>query len=349
MNKIFFNLAISLLIPTHLLGKNAKIAFFVPHQGLRGTEVATYDYAHFNEIILGNESVIVSVDTQIPSENEYHHTTVHDKFLKRFGQNFYHCKNFDEMNELLKKLHVDIFYVLKAGDKDNKISKVCKNAIHAVFPGNIEVHGDIYACISRWLASQRPHLKLPYVPHIVSLTETKENLREKLGIPKHATVFGRHGGSTTFNIEFVHEAVKEVASKRKNIFFVFLNTNPFCNLKNVIFLPGTADIEYKTQFINTCDAMLHARKQGETFGLACGEFSIKNKPIITWALSPEKAHIDILRSEGIYYKTKKDLLKILYSFKKGQRKKCDAYSQFNPTKVMQKFNEIFIKPLVKSS
>lgn len=36
----------------------------------------------------------------------------------------------------------------------------------------------------------------------------------------------------------------------------------------------------KTTFINTCDAMLWARHDGETFGLAIGEFSSKNKPVI---------------------------------------------------------------------
>ncbi len=37
-----------------------KVAFHVYGFGLRGTEVATYDYAHFNRTILGHESVIVA-------------------------------------------------------------------------------------------------------------------------------------------------------------------------------------------------------------------------------------------------------------------------------------------------
>lgn len=43
--------------------------------------------------------------------------------------------------------------------------------------------------------------------------------------------------------------------------------------------------------------------QEESFGMAVGEFSIKNKPIITWALSNEKSHIDFLK-EPFYITTK---------------------------------------------
>ena len=39
--------------------------------------------------------------------------------------------------------------------------------------------------------------------------------------------------------------------------------------------------ELKVSFINTCDCMIHARTDGETFGLAIAEFSTLNKPIIS--------------------------------------------------------------------
>jgi hypothetical protein len=40
--------------------KNMKILFHSNQLALRGTEVALYDYAHYNENFLGNESLIVS-------------------------------------------------------------------------------------------------------------------------------------------------------------------------------------------------------------------------------------------------------------------------------------------------
>ena len=75
-------------------------------------------------------------------------------------------------------------------------------------------------------------------------------------------------------------------------------------------------MEYKTKFINTCDAMLHARFEGERFGSTCGEFSLRNKPIITWHQSRERSHIEILGDKGLYYNSPQDLFDILTNFKK---------------------------------
>ena len=103
------------------------------------------------------------------------------------------------------------------------------------------------------------------------------------------------------------------------------------------------DIDRKVKFINTSDAFLHARRQGESFGMAVGEFSIKNKPIITWALSDEKSHIDILKEKAILYHNQNDLENILSNFQPNKYTDWDCYSKvFNPTSVMKKFEEVFI-------
>ena len=79
-----------------------------------------------------------------------------------------------------------------------------------------------------------------------------------------------------------------------------MNVIPFCEKKeNIIFLTGSWDLQYKSNFIESCDAMLHARSNGETFGYSVAEFSMKNKPVITYKNSPEKSHIDILKERGI--------------------------------------------------
>ena len=52
--------------------------------------------------------------------------------------------------------------------------------------------------------------------------------------------------------------------------------------------------------------MLHARKDGETFGLAVAEFSVANKPIITYANSKDKEHLRILNNKLLNILTKKD-------------------------------------------
>jgi len=60
------------------------------------------------------------------------------------------------------------------------------------------------------------------------------------------------------------------------------------------------DINKKVEFINTCDAMIHARQMGETFGNAIAEFSIKNKPIIT-SRGYDNNHLHILKDKAIIY------------------------------------------------
>ena len=71
-------------------------------------------------------------------------------------------------------------------------------------------------------------------------------------------------------------------------------------MKNIIHLEKIINLENKVKFINTCDAMIHARTEGETFGLSIGEFSIKNKPIIT-TNSGDCNHLQILKNKCILY------------------------------------------------
>ena len=108
-------------------------------------------------------------------------------------------------------------------------------------------------------------------------------------------------------------------------------------------MPTTVDEIYKAKFINTCDAYLHARKQGESFGIAVGEFSVSNKPVITWANSEEKSHIEILGDKALVYENSEKLINIIENFTPNTTKNWDAYSeQFAPKKVMDKFKKVFI-------
>ena len=101
----------------------------------------------------------------------------------------------------------------------------------------------------------------------------------------------------------------------------------------------------KTRFINTADGMIHARVGGETFGLSVGEFSIKNKPVITWLDGHDKHHIQVLGDKGIYYRTPQDLLHTLMDFQPMPERDWDAFSaEFSPAPVMRKFAEVFLSP-----
>jgi hypothetical protein len=313
-----------------------KVAFHSNQLSLRGTEVALYDYAKYNELILGNGSIIISKDNSVWPYS-------HEKAIKKFKDRFevYLYKDFKEVEDILNSENIDVFYAQKAGFNDGVISKGRKTVIHSVFQYN-EPHGDVYAYISEWLGSK---YNKPFVPYMVDLPNVNDNLREYLDIPKNAIVFGRYGGLETFDIEFVQEVVKEVAKKRKDIYFLFMFTNKFtdASISNVIYLDGNHDLNYKVKFINTCDAMLHARKVGETFGLAVAEFSCRNKPIITFSgVMRESAHLQMLGDKSIKYKNKIELMSILNDFK-IENKNWNAYTDYNPKEIMKQFNNIFLK------
>lgn len=303
------------------------VLFFDPNLNERGTSIATYDYAHFNETILGNKSVIVSLNTS--------ELKSFDKFNSRFDTHI-----FDSFSQI-QKFPCDYFYSLKYGFNDGQSHPDVKNLVHVVFP-SYEPHGDVYAYVSKWLAENHGS-KSPYVSHMVNLPEVESNFKEFFNI-KNQLVIGWYGGDN-FEIPFAKQAIIDIASKRKDIIFLFMNQNSFCDFPNVIFVEGTTDQEQKVAFINTCDVMIHARERGETFGLAIAEFSSKNKPIITYYNSPERCHIDILGDKGLYYTDYSSLYNILSNIQKSdiENKEWNCYQDFTPKNIMNEFNQVFLQ------
>ena len=296
----------------------------------RGTTTALYDYAHFNETILGNKSFIFYEDS-----SRFNNRNVINKFINRFT--VHGVRQFQEVDTYLKNYNISHIYIIKSGERNNQLSKVAKNCIHAVF--NCDPHGDIYASISPQVNGNNG--KYPVVPHMINIPSHDRNLRQEYNIPKDVIVFGGYGGNTSFSIPFVHSVVYQIAKENSNIFFLFANFNRFCaSLPNIIHVDPIIDLEKKVEFINTCDAMLHARIDGETFGIAVGEFSTRNKPVIT-TYSGDCAHIKILKDKGIIYKDAEDLTHILTKFKVTEAD-WNAYRNYTPEKVMNVFKDIFL-------
>lgn len=319
-----------------------KVIFHDNQLNERGTSVALYDYALHNETLLGNESVIL-----YPKNEPGNNAEVIAKFKEKFQVLGY--RDVAERDKIIAQSKADAFYALLAGQKQNIPEDIIKTCVHAVFKF-YEPFGDVYAYISEWLSQEMSQGEVPFVPHMINLPDVEGDLRNELNIPKEAKVFARYGGGKSFDIKFAQEVVKEVSKKDKNTFFIFMGTDEFVKpsifrfYKNIIFLPPSADLKRKVQFINTSDAFLHARQRGETFGIAIGEFSVKNKPIITFGKSDENAHLQMLGDKAIVYNDKKELKDILLDFKADSSKNWDAYSEnFNPREVMKKFNDIFLQ------
>jgi hypothetical protein len=321
-----------------------KIAFYSHHLSERGTEVALFDYARFNEEILGNESIIV-----YNPNTPYSHRSAIDKFKARFqvetvdipGNCFDGCTIIPEIDKVLKSNQCDVLYTQNGGKNDGMHSNFCKTVILACSTV-YQPHGDRYAYVSRWLSDVMTSGNTPWLPIIIDLYETNEDFRSDLKIPDDAFVFGRTGGMDTWNISWVNQVISSALNARSDLYFVFQNTPRFISHERVKFIETTADVIFKSTFINTCDAMIHARNEGESFGQTIAEFSTRNKPIVTFYNSSEKAHIDILRDKGIYYSNSYDLFSILTNIQKQPNLDWNCYKNHTPKNGIEEFKRIFL-------
>ena len=304
---------------------------------LRGSENALWDYANFNEMILGNHSVICH-----PAELENAENPTFAKWKARFPLVPYKTKT--ELSSKLKERGGDILYQIEPGPYDGFIIPSLKNCIHSMFLSD-EFHGDCFAYVSRWASKVMTGKEESFVPHYVPKLESKENLKRKLKIPSGAKVFGRHGGWDTFNIPFVRKVVARHARENPEDHFVFMNTEPIHeaeNLTNIHYLAATVDLEEKARFLATCDAMLHARLYGETFGLAVGEFAVLGKPVITFSQSRERAHIEMLGNQGLFYQNQGEISLILKEFKPDITRGTEYETYSDPKYVMEIFRKRFL-------
>lgn len=308
-----------------------KIAFHTNQLSLRGTEVAIFQYAKYNEDILKNKSVIFTFPNRDMS--------AYEKFKERFEVIILDWHNYEKY---LVDNNFDYLYVIKMGNKDGYCLSTVPTLVHSVFRFN-EPHGYKYFYVSDWLAKDQGYNPETHsLPHICErLPQSEYNFREKHKIPEDVRVFGCYGGSTEFNIESTKSAIHKVVQEHNDIYFIFMNIQEFADHPQIKFFPGNYDLKEKSAFVDACDAMIHARTGGETFGLAVSEFALSNKPIITYELSEERSHLDILGERAILYKGYEDLLDIFVNFPLYV-KYTDydlPYKQFSPENVIKKFNK----------
>ncbi len=315
-----------------------NVAFHSNSMSLRGSENALWDYANFNEAILGNHSLICHLAELGNTGNP-----TYAKWKARFPLVPYRTKA--ELSSKLKERGMDILYQIKPGPYDGFVIPGLKNCIHSMFLSD-EFHGDAFAYVSRWCSKVMTGREESFVPHFVPQFHCKESLRQSLGIPIEAKVFGRLGGWDTFNIPFVQNAVAWHARKNLGDHFVFLNTEPIRGTErfsNVHYLPGTVDPMEKGKFLATCDAMIHARDTGETFGLAVGEFAVLGKPVITFSESRERAHLEMLGKQALLYRNADELAEILREFRPHKTRGTEYEIFADPKLVMELFQKKFLE------
>lgn len=68
----------------------------------------------------------------------------------------------------------------------------------------------------------------------------------------------------------------------------------------------------ESNFIGSCDAMLHARLRGESFGLAIGEFLFLDKLVVCWSGGYDRNHVNLLNMDrDLLYDDASTLKKLL--------------------------------------
>ena len=318
-----------------------NIGFYQPHLDLWGTGTACFDFASLNQTILKNTSAIFY---------DRNNNTTHPSVLLKFQQAGLQLVpiegdiNINNLNKACKDLNIDAVYIHKTGTIDNRYTNDIPTFIHACGVVN-QPHGTVYAYVSKWLSQHCSGDTLPFVPLIVNLPNIDNDLREEYGIPKHSVVLGRTGGPYSWNISFVNSVISDILKKRQDIYFIFLNTDKFIDHERVIFFEPFADLNQKRKFINTCDAMIHARAEGESFGLSCAEFSTCNKPVITYFGSPERNHIHTLKDRGIYYDSYDSLYRVFEKFVPNKDLNWNMYQDSEPFNGIMKFKKVFIDAL----
>jgi len=325
-----------------------NIAFFVRHFTERGTEVAIYDYAKFNKHILNNNSIFICfTETKQRSLGLPTEKYSYDKFKSKFT--ILEINDMQEMTDIIKKYSLYFFYTLTHGGgndiyqfNNKNIWGNCKTIKHCVFDTTYP-ESDFYISIADFL-NEKYNTNYPVIPHIVHLPSGNETLRNELQIPHDAIVFGRHGGMTEFDILMAHDAIKEYLDIDETCYFLFMNTNIFYEHPRIIYLDRNIDLDYKVKFINTCDAMIHARRGGESFPMAIAEFSIKNKPVITCPCG-DLGHIRVLGDKAIIYNSKEELIDIFKNIRTiiNSRNDWNAHEIYSPKNIMDLFNNFIFR------
>ena len=323
-----------------------RIAFHANQLSERGCEVALFDYCQFNEQLLGNRSVVF-----YPRQAQGNDASVIDRFGQYFDLVAY--DHFSQVDQHIQAMQLDLFYAIKGGEIDGLVSRVVPSMVHAVFAQSpFEIHGSAYAFISEWLALKCSAGLVPAVPFMVHppTHPLDGGLRHRLGIPEQALVLGSYGGRSSFDVAFVREQViPEALKRRSDLHFLFMNYEPFVEHPRAHFLERSTDLRLKQAFVAASDAMLHARRQGESFGLACAEFSVQHKPIFTYGDSPDRHHLSVLGSSALVYRTADQLQSLILAFEPTVFRPAvgDSYLRYTPERVMDLFDRHLIHPALQ--
>jgi glycosyltransferase involved in cell wall biosynthesis len=115
----------------------------------------------------------------------------------------------------------------------------------------------------------------------------------------------------------------------------------------VVYRPAIVNLQEKSNFLNSADYFLHARRRGESFGMAILESIACGLPTFAWSGGKDQHHTFLLGKDSLYDSQEDLLMKIsnLANYKDISRN-SDKSKEFLPGPVISKFIAVFIKPLL---
>ena len=132
------------------------------------------------------------------------------------------------------------------------------------------------------------------------------NLREELGIPQDAFVFGRIGrDADDIYSPLAAMAISKLQETYDNIYFLVVAPSKRLeedilkyNVKNFKKIDRTTDAHRISSFFNTIDVMAHSRLDGECNPMSIWESFAHGKPVVSHYGFPFNGHIEIIKDCG---------------------------------------------------
>ena len=133
---------------------------------------------------------------------------------------------------------------------------------------------------------------------------SSEDLREELGIPKDAFVFGRIGRDDESIYDPINiEAYSKIANS--NTYFVIVNPSRSSrtdierfNITSAKYIERTTSEVRLSKFYNTIDVLAHARKDGECNPANVFEAAAHRKPVISHYGQVFNGHMETIQNSG---------------------------------------------------
>jgi len=332
----------------------ARLLFHCDVINERGSAAALFEYITYCQL-LGHE---VTWAYNLESTNNLESLALISEKFDTVG-----ISNFGKF-AISAQQNFDWVYFLKKGSNDGLLIPGIPNNVHAIFQ-YYEPHGNSYAYISDWLAqamarSQNgiiPKRLRPYVPYesihlnsvpfSVDMPGPTNSLRKEYGIPEEAKVCLRFGGMETFDIPWVKKVLIETLDESPDLWFLGVNTEKFTDHKRAIFAPAVYGLKAKANLIASSDFVLHARRQGESFGMNILETMQSSKPILSWFGGWDRNHIALLDRSSLYM-TPFDLKKKLKAFgaMSNIHRNLEVANEFRPGRIFPRFRETFGQDII---